>query len=258
MIQSTWLMVLAACTSGVVGGIGGQAETLPAPTAIPVIFTQSVKAGKIKAGEKIVAKTSQPVYLSNGEVLPAGTAVLGHVTESKEFVFNPTPYAMQKPSVLAIRFDTIRWGGAKVPVELLARAIAGPVASHEAEIPHFRDEIDTVGERILIGGDEFSPLRNSVVSPNGDVVGYHRKDGVFARLLASTYVSPSSSIYCGATGSEESVGIFSANACGVYGLNTVAMVQNGSKADGTIVLESHRQTVVLNAGTTGLLQELAH
>jgi hypothetical protein len=256
MSRSKLLLALAACA--ILGGIGALAESLPASTAIPVIFTQSAKAGKTKPGERIVARTSQAVFLPGGEVLPAGTTVVGHVTESREFAFDSSPYAMQKPSVLAIHFDTIVEGGANVPVELLARAVAGPVASHEAEIPHYRDEIDAVGERILIGGDEFSPLQNSVLSPSRNVVGYHRKDGVFARLLAATYVSPASSLHCEATGSEESVGIFSANACGIYGLTSVEMVQNGSDAGGSIVLESLHQTIALNAGSTALLQVLAH
>ena len=256
MIRSKLVLALAGCA--ILGGIGAQAESLPASTAIPVTFTQSAKAGKTKPGERIVARTSQAVFLPGGKVLPAGTAVVGHVTESRELSFNSAPYAMQKPSVLAIHFDAIAEGGANIPVELLARAVAGPVASHEAEIPHYRDEIDTVGERTLIGGDEFSPLRNSVLSRTGDVVGYNRKDGVFARLLAGTYVSSASSIHCEATRSEESVGIFSANACGIYGLNTVEMVRNGSDAGGSIVLESLHQTVALNAGSTALLQVLVH
>jgi len=257
-MQLKWLVALAGCAGALLGNIGGQAESLPASTAIPVVLTQSAKAGEIKPGEKVAAKTTQVVFLPNGRVLQAGTVVVGHVVESRRFAFDRTPYAAQNPSLLAIHFDTITEGGANVPIELSARAIAGPVASHEAGIPHYRDEIDTVGTRLLIGGDEFSPLDKSVVSPNGSVVGYNRKNGVFARLLAATSVNPGSSIRCDATGSEQSMGIFSADACGVYGINTVTMVHNGTEGDGTIVLESRRQTVVLDAGSTALLQVLAH
>jgi hypothetical protein len=256
MIYPKWLMTLAGCSGVILGSIAGQAQTVPASTAIPVVFTQLLKAGELKPGEKITAKTSQAVFLPNGTFLPAGTAVVGHVVESTGFTFDPAPYAVQKPSVLALHFDTIAEGNTSIPVDLYARAIAGPVASHEAEIPHYRDEIDTVGTRILIGGDEFSSLEQSVVSPDGNVVGYDRKDGVFARLLAVTKGDPGSWIQCEATASEQSVGIFSADACGAYGLNTVAMAQNGGDGSGTFVLESRRQTIALNSGSTALLQVL--
>jgi hypothetical protein len=80
---------------------------------------------------------------------------------------------------------------------------------------------------------------------------------VFARLLAAESVNQPSSLHCEATDSEQSVAIFSADACGVYGLNTVSLVDSGAEDHGAFVLESRRETVKVDAGSTALLQVMA-
>jgi hypothetical protein len=236
------------------GSNPGQAATIPPSTAIPVIFTQTVEAGKAGPGAAVVAKTTEAVYLPGGQVVPRGTTLIGHVVESAPFHFNPAPYAVQAGSTLAVRFDKIAEGDSTISVSLEVRAITGPVAAHEASIPHYRDETDTTGTRVLIGGSEFSPLQSEVLSPDGDIVGYNRAQGVFARLLANDYVSGGATLHCEATSTEQSVGIFSANACGVYGLDEASMPQNGSGGNGAFVLESRHETVKLYAGSAALLQ----
>jgi hypothetical protein len=236
------------------GGNFGEAETIPPSTAIPVIFTQTLEAGKAGPGAAVIAKTTETVYLPGGQVLPRGTTLIGHVVESAPFRFNPAPYAVQTPSTLSVHFDRIAEGGSTIPLSLEVRAISGPVAAHEANILHYRDETDTTGTRILIGGSEFSPLQREVRSPDDDIVGYNRAQGVFARLLASDYVAGDSTLHCNATSTEQSVGIFSANACGVYGLDEASMPENGSSGKGAFVLESRHETVKLYAGSAALLQ----
>jgi len=232
----------------------GQAESIPPSTAIPVIFTQTLEAGKAGPGATVIARTSEAVYLPGGQILPRGTTLIGHVVESSPFHFNPAPYAVQTPSSLAVHFDKVGEGSSAFPVSLRARAIAGPVAAHEAGIPHYRDETDMTGTRILIGGSEFSPLESDVLSPAGDIVGYNRAQGVFARLLAADYVAGDSTLHCEATSTEQPIGIFSANACGVYGLDDASMPENGNGGNGIFVLESRHETVKLYAGSAALLQ----
>jgi hypothetical protein len=231
-----------------------QAEAIPSSTAIPVIFTHTLQAGVAKPGEIVTAKTTQSVLLPGGKALPLGTVLTGHVVQSTPFVFDPTPYAVQKPSVLSVHFDTIAEGGTTIPVNLSVRAITGPVAAHEASIPHYRDETDSTGIRTLIGGSQVSPLGSTVTSPSGDIVGYSRKQGVFARLIANDYTVGDSVGRCDATESEQSVGIFSADACGVYELDTASLSHNGSSGDGIFVLTSTHNTVKLHSMSAALLQ----
>jgi len=251
------LPMLAALLGLATIGYSGHAETIPPATALPVTFTQTLEAGKVRPGAIVIAKTTEPVFLPGGQALPDGTTLIGHVVESTPFRFNPAPYAVQTPSTLAIHFDKIARPGDSIPVNLAARAVAGPVAAHEASIPHYRDETDTTGTRILIGGSYFSPIGNKVFSPAGDIVGYNRATGVYARLLPGGYVAANSTIRCGASETEQPVGIFSANACGVYSLDEASMLDNGSGGEGTFVLESSRQTVELYAGSAALLEATA-
>ncbi len=265
MTFSAHLMRLKALTLCALGGcisLGAYAQRFAPTTAIPVTFTHSIQAGRARPGARIFAKTMQDVLLSNGGVMPAGSAVVGHVVQSEAFHANPVPYAPQIPSVLSIHFETLASNGSEVQVNLTARAIAGPVAAHEAAIPHYRDESDTTGTTVLIGGSSFSLLDNTVTSLNGDLDGYHRRQGVFARLLASRSHDSDSTIRCDATSAEQSVGIFSPDACGLYGLNTVSMTTNGTANEthgatndvATFVLESTRRTVELYAGSAALLE----
>jgi hypothetical protein len=233
-----------------------QAQPIPQSTAIPVVFTQSLVAGNAKPGDIVTAKLTQAVSLAGGKVIPVGTPVVGHVVGSSAFTFDPARYAVQKSSVLSVHFDKIVEGGSAVPVSLLLRAVAGPIQSHEAAIAHYRDESDSTGTRTLIGGSSFSPIETQVLSPNGDVVGYETKQGVVARLLLGDGVNENSTPQCEATDTEQAVGLFSPNACGVYGLNAVSMPINGSTNNGTFVLESQRQTVKVYAGSAALLQVL--
>ena len=59
-----------------------RAITLPSETAIPVMFTHTVDSRKAHTGDVVTAKTMQVVLLPNGEQLPKGTLVTGHVVEA--------------------------------------------------------------------------------------------------------------------------------------------------------------------------------
>ena len=228
-------------------------QALPSATAIPIVLTRTVDAGHARTGDLVAAMTLQAILLPGGRVLPAGTPLTGHIVADTPFRFDATPYATQTPSALSIHFDSISDGGAAIPVTLALRAIAGPVASHEAAIPQDLDETDWPATRTLIGGDTTSPLEKTVVAPDGATVGYNRSEGIFARLLASVSTTDPN-LTCDATNTEQSVALFSADACGVYGLNSIALASNGANNDGTFILESRQRNVQLNAGTTALLE----
>jgi len=251
-----WRWVKAAMGSACIAlcGAQGKAQTLAVGTAIPVVLTRTLEAGRVKAGDPVKAKTMQVVMLPGGRVIAAGAEVAGHVVESSGFHFDATAYTTQKASVLALHFDTIAVRGTKIAVSLGARAVAGAVASHEAAMLRSRDETDTTGTRVLVGGAEFSPWEGVVTAPSGAAEGYNRSEGVFARLIAAANVSPESSASCEGTESEQAVGIFSADVCGVYGLPGVMLTKSGAAEGGTFGLESRQQSVALHAGSTALLQ----
>jgi hypothetical protein len=229
-----------------------------ASTTIPVVFTHGVDASHARAGDVITAKTMQAIRLPNGPVIPKGATVLGHVADARPFTFDSTDYAVQQPSVLAIHFDKVLTKESEAKLVTAVRALAGWSDSESAMRPQATDEHDIVGTVYLIGGDSYRADERTVTTADDDIVGYHRKGGVFARLLDSEYSSPYSHFDCPGSGeTEEAVSIFSPSACGLYGVSEAYLADNGlAKEPGTFRLESRKRTVKLYSHSAALLQIL--
>jgi hypothetical protein len=243
---------LALCASA--ASAPALSQSLPQSTAIPVRFDHSVDAKDAKAGDTIIAKTMQVIVLPGGETIAKGTTIVGHVVAVQAFQFDPAPYAHQKPSLISIRFDKLQNGNSVIPVNLSVRAIASTIDSDKAARPHYLDETDRVGTITLIGGTEFTPRDKMIQADNGDAIGYNRKNGVFARLTSSGYSGPGASFHCEGTESEQSVAIYSPNACGVYGFDGDYLADNGRDGSGTFTLAVRGRSEKLYAGSTALLQ----
>jgi hypothetical protein len=223
-----------------------RAVTLPGQTAIPVVFTHTENSGKAKAGDVVTAKTMQVVLLPNGDQLPKGSLVIGHVVEARSFKFDDTPYAAQQSSYLAIKIDQVVDKNGPSSVVASVRALANHNDVVQALTPHGIDETDWPGTVTMVGGAHYSPVDKHVTAGSeDDIVAYNKKQGVFARLLWG-------GSSCPATQTEQSVGIFSPDACGLYGFGSVHL-SDGS-ANGTFRLSSTHQTVILYAGSAALLQ----
>jgi hypothetical protein len=243
---------LAFCAS--VASAAAQSQSLPAATAVPVTFVHSVDAKKAKVGDTVTAKTMQVVMLPGGASIEKGTAVVGHIVAVQPFHFDPTPYAHQSPSLISIHFDKLQKGDSVIPVNLSVRAIANTLDSREASYPHSNADADPLGMMTLIGGTTYSPLEKMIQSYDGDAIGYNRKGGVFARLIAAGSSGRGASIHCEGTDSEQSVAIFSPDACGVYGFAGDYILENGQDGSGTFTLAVRGRSEKLYAGSTALLQ----
>ena len=243
---------LAFCANA--ASAAAQSQTLPAATAVPVSFVHSVDAKKAKVGDTVTAKTMQVILLPGGASIDKGTVVEGHVVAVQPFHFDPTPYAHQSPSLISIHFDKLQKGDSVIPVNLSVRAIADPDDSRQASYPHSNVDGDSLGMMTLIGGTSYSPLDKMIQSDDGDAIGYNRKGGVFARLIASGSSGRGTSIHCEGTDSEQSMAIFSPDACGVYGFAGDYMLENGQDGSGTFTLAVRGRSEKLYAGSTALLQ----
>ncbi len=243
------VFLTSPCTAAIAG------TTVPSSTALPVRFVHSVDARKARPGDPVVAKLLQTVVTPDGFRIPKGTLVTGHVVDARPFRRTNEPYSEPKASVLSIHFDRILNGGLSTPVNLSVRALANSIESYEAAYPHRLDETDGLGTTVLIGGSEFSPLDKAIRDSDGQVIGFNRRNGVFARLIASDDTSSAGNPMCNATDSEQSLAIFSPSACGTYGFDGVSMPRTGRRGSGMFTLESHERSVKLYAGSTALLQE---
>lgn len=235
---------LAVCATA--ADVPAQSQVLPQSTAIPVSFEHSIDTRRAKAGDPVTAKTMQVIVLPDGKRIAKGSTLIGHVVAAEGFHFDQTPYAHQKPSLLSIHFDTLRNGDATIPLNVSVRAIASTIDSREAAYPHSTDDTDHVGMMTLIGGTTFSPLDKMIQTEDGDAIGYNRRNGVFARLISSGS--------CNGTNTEQSIAIFSPDACGAYGFGGDYLADSGRDGSGTFTLALRGHSVKLYAGSTALLQ----
>jgi hypothetical protein len=226
-------------------------ELLPASTTIPIVFTKSIDANHVRADDPIAAKTTQVVNLANGHVLSAGSLVIGHVVSGSPFVFDKTPYAKQKQSTLEIQFDAIMDRDTKVPLSVYVRALADPLTSWDATTPKSTD-LDSLSTTTQIGGDLVTPSQTEVRSQDDDVVGYKRHGGIYAHLIAARGNSPDG---CGASDTEQSMGIFSASACGLYGFPDTTFLRSGRQGGAsTLALASRRRPMKIYSNSNALLE----
>jgi hypothetical protein len=61
-------------------------------------------------------------------------------------------------------------------------------------------------------------------------------------------------LHCYASDTEQSVAIFSASACGLFGFDDIYLAVNGNESGGTFRLESRHDSVKIYAGSGALLQ----
>jgi hypothetical protein len=114
----------ASATSPQNGSPGSPAGTptrIAPGSVIPVALTKTIDAKKAKTGDEIVAKVTQDMKTTNGNVLvPKDTKVIGHVTEAQ------ARNKEQKESQVGIAFDrAVMKDGNAVQMPMSIQAIIG-------------------------------------------------------------------------------------------------------------------------------------
>jgi hypothetical protein len=228
-----------------------QPYSLSPGTTLPIRFVKTVDPGKVHPGDTFSAKTTQAVRLSNGKLLPAGSRVIGQVVNANSFVFDKTPYAKQKASTLAIRFDSVENKDVRLPLHVYVRAMADPFAVRDAELPKATD-LDPLSTTTQIGGDQVVPSQSEILSRDGDIVGYHRRGGAYAHLISSVGKSPTE---CDGSDTEQSMGLFSAAACGLYGFTDATLLTTGKTGEPSVLtLSARRRSAAIWANSEMLLE----
>lgn len=245
------LSVVLTLVSSAFAAAQSPADLKLAPgTSIPISFSHGVDAKHAHNGDVVTAKTTQPIQILGRKLLPAGTEVVGHVVSVDGFAYDKTPYVEQKLGTLTIRFDALRAKDVDIPLNVYVRALADPVSAQDAELPNAYD--DGLRTRHQIGGDEVTPSQNEVLSRDGDTVGYLKRGGVYAHLIAASGNSPEG---CDATDSEQAMGLFSASACGLYGFTDIKLVATGRKdGSSTLSLVSRRHSPQIWKNSVALLE----
>ena len=226
----------------------GTTAQLPDHATLPITFTRTISAAHANPGDVILAKTTQSVRLTDGHEVPVGSTVKGHVLASKVFKYDDTPYAKQAAGTLEIQIDSLDVQGQTIPLHVSLRAMADPINSWGVSEPKSSD-LDPLATTTQIGGDLLTPSQKEIRDRNGDVVGYNKKDGAFAHLIANSR----GPVNCDGTDTEQPVSVFSASACGLYGFTNVSLTSSDSSRIG---LASTHSTPQIWKHTTALLETM--
>lgn len=237
-----------ALLSALVGlSLGAEAqETIPQGTTIPVQLDSSISFNS-QPGARIVARVMQNVPLPNRRRIHEGAKLEGHVIAV-------SPHGANGAAQVSFRFDNVISGGRTIPVTTRLNALASFVEIEEAQIPDMGPDRGTppnAWNTTQIGGD-LVYRGGGPVTEGATVVGRPTPHGVLVNAGIAT-TSPCND--AAETSLPRAVWLFSADACGVYGINglTIAATEPSQLA-GDIVLTSTGQRLSVPSGSGMLLE----
>jgi len=256
----SFVFVLAACfapsgspaQTSVSRPSGGQTQsslTISPGTILPTRLNQSFSSRNAKPGQILTARIMQDVPLPKGQKIPAGSKVTGTIVSVQ-------PRGGGTPARVELRFDSMLVRHQSIPIVTSLRAIAGFMEVQAAQTPEYTPGFGTPyywAPTRQIGGDEVYGVGGPVTNQNGERVG----SGVYGGVLVHVRAHPESK--CRGPLDEEdrlqALWVFSADACGVYGLDHLAITHAG-KTDpvGIIILTVEGQDLKLKAGDALLLR----
>ena len=220
---------------------------LPPGTAIPITFVHTLNSAKLKVGDAVITKTDQEILKPDGDRIPRGSELIGSVVN-----VGASP-SSANPSLLAIKFDTLRVHGQSFPLHVGLRALASFADSYSSRSPAVDNGYPETSVYRQVGGDYF--YRNDVVYSNEwNEVGKSSDDGVFVKLEHIERVNSPNHAACYATETLQSVGVFASSACGVYGFQDLTIDNAGADDARVIKLHSTKHTLKIASGSTALLQ----
>jgi hypothetical protein len=233
---------------------GGEAPVMaviPAGYMLPVHLERTVSLKHARAGDSIEARIMQEVPLPNRERIPVRSLLKGsilHVARDEDEI----------GVELTLRFDTLIEHRQRFAVATGLRAIASNMAVHEAQMPlNEADEAMPLGwaSTVQIGGDYRFGDGSRVRNRHKETVGRAVPGGVLVRVSANPKMGCDSPP--AAANQPQALWLFSADACGVYGLKGVQLTHNGQSAPlGEITLHFKKADMVLRAGAGLLLTAL--
>ena len=239
-LRTVLLMLLAMWT------VCAIAQQVPSNTVLPIMLSSTLDARHDKPGQRVSGKLMQDVPLPDGQTIPRGAKVLGHIVSAR-------PASAGAPSQLTLKFDQVEFKGKRISITSHLRALASMNEVYEARMPtNAWDDYGTSPSdwnTVQIGGAGVYRGNGEVVS-DGQVVGRATDYGaVTARLIAA----PDRGC-AGAGEREQALWKFSPSACGTYGLPGVKVVRSDeAQGAGEIVLQSDRD-LQIQGGSGWLLK----
>jgi hypothetical protein len=225
------------------------APSIPAGYILPVQLDRTLSIEDARAGDAIKLRIMQEVPLPNRERISFRSLVKGSVLK---VVRDEDETGVE----LTMRFDAVSHGGRNLLVVTNLRAIASYSAVRDAERPVGAfDEAFPPGwaTTVQIGGD--------IRYGDGDTVRNRWNETVGKAVLGGVLVFAKTNEALGCNGPIDAVDrpqalwLFSADACGIYGLKDVQLIHTGqSEPVGEIILHFKKANMKLRARTGMLLR----
>ena len=212
------------------------APTRIAPgSVIPVSLTKTIDAKKAKTGDEVVAKVTQDMKSTSGEVLvPKDTKVMGHVTEAQP------RNKEQKESQVGIVFDrAVMKDGSAMQIPMSIQAIIGEQGN------------DQNNDQNGGGGNSGATVRSSSPGATG---GTRSGMGGSAPAPAPSSTSTGDNLPNSAPTGKNSRPPITAQTEGVVGISDLKLNPTASNAAEGSVVSSDKNNVKLESGTMILLR----
>ncbi len=219
-------------TAGTNANTAGHPMIAPG-SVIPVELTKTIDAKKAKAGEEVVAKVTQDMKTSSGDILlPKDTKILGHVTEAQ------ARSKQQKESQMAIAFDrAVMKDGNKVDLPMSIQAIIGQ---------------QQPANQAAGGEDQGSTAAPSGMG-SGGASGGRPGVGAAPTPSASASSSPSSDSGSNNQAAKNARPQITGQTQGVIGISNLSL-SSGPNGNQGSVMTSEKNNVKLESGTMLLLK----
>lgn len=218
----------APAQSATTASPAGQGPKIAPGSVIPVELTKTVDAKKAKAGDEVVARVTQDMKTSSGDVLvPKDTKIMGHVTQAQARTKE------QKESELGIAFDraVIKTGEMNQPMSI--QAIIAPLDNSSGGG-------DTQSAPVTGGSTTTSPMSSRNTAMGG--------------APPPPPPSPSAAAGTDATTGGSARPPINGNTQGVIGMPELKLEANAQNATLGSVMSSEKGNVKLESGTLMLLR----
>jgi hypothetical protein len=231
------------------GGAVPNAPEIPAGYILPVQLDRTLSIQDARAGDAINVRIVQEVPLPNREKIAFRSVVKGSVLRVAR---DEDETGVE----LTVRFDVVSHRGQNLSVVTSLRAIASYIAVREAEKPlgAFDEAFPpSWATTVQIGGDIRYGDGDTVRNRRDETVGKAVQGGVLV------YAKANQALGCDEPADTDdrpqALWLFSADACGIYGLKDVQLIHNGqSEPVGEIILHFKKADMKLRAGTGMLLR----
>jgi hypothetical protein len=251
LARGEWLLIGAlVCASFIALPVEGQSDfAIPPGTILPVRLNATLSSSRSKPGQIVTARIMQDVPLPAGAKIREGSKVLGHIVEV-------SAAKSGTHARISLQFDSVVAAHRTIPVTTNLRAIAGFVEVLEAQTPTVgpgESDVFRWLTTVQVGGDVVYGDGGPVTSGRdaSHVVGKSVGGGVLGEVIAKEGTKCRGAI--NGNESPQALWVFSADACGVYGIAHVEIAHAGrSEPVGVIVLSSDTNSVKI-AGGAGLL-----